>query len=388
MEVLTLPEPGRTLFLKAQPVLIRGCGLAEQGKPPRSVFGGGTILAARWHHRESKDVDIRARLQGDNGVVSRLRQIPTMEQTWNQWLQEAGMTPLKWHSAYKVTAQLRGREGESEPKLEIGEFEAPLEEEATRAKVEEQHVRVASNASILAGKWWGRRTHAPVRDLYDIVVAGAKDPGALQRALQTGGKGGAIDEFLKNMIENREQYMRDAQDGDELNGTIEEYEKAVRNPAWWAGWTVARWAMIELTVEETDEGWKTTTLCAATPARAHWSTDKTIEEAARSAQWVGQLSNEERERLTMECRRNGGGTSLGKGAGIKVEMTRGVEVNREGNVTFTECGKVVAHAASVEEAAEVGVEQGSWDRKDLPAVIREMEITRKQAWTRGMRPSM
>ena len=208
MEVLTLPEPGRTLFLKAQPVLIRGCGLAEQGKPPRSVFGGGTILAARWHHRESKDVDIRARLQGDNGVVSRLRQIPTMEQTWNQWLQEAGMTPLKWHSAYKVTAQLRGREGESEPKLEIGEFEAPLEEEATRAKVEEQHVRVASNASILAGKWWGRRTHAPVRDLYDIVVAGAKDPGALQRALQTGGKGGAIDEFLKNMIENREQYMR------------------------------------------------------------------------------------------------------------------------------------------------------------------------------------
>ena len=189
MEILTLPQPGRKLFLKARPLLIRGCGLAEKGTPPRAVFGGGTILAARWGHRESKDVDIRARLQGNSGVISRLRQIPAMEQRWNTWLRDAGMTPLMWHSAYKVTTQLLGSEGEGEPKLEIGEFKAPLEEEATRARVEGEEIHVASNASILAGKWWGRRAHAPVRDLYDIVVAGVKDPQSLQRALQTGGEG-------------------------------------------------------------------------------------------------------------------------------------------------------------------------------------------------------
>ena len=72
MEILTLPQPGRKLFLKARPLLIRGCGLAEKGTPPRAVFGGGTILAARWGHRESKDVDIRARLQGNVERESRL----------------------------------------------------------------------------------------------------------------------------------------------------------------------------------------------------------------------------------------------------------------------------------------------------------------------------
>ena len=131
-----------------------------------------------------------------------------MEETWNRWLQEAGMTPLKWHSAYKVTTQLRGREGETDPELEIGEFRAPLEQEVTQARVEGHSVCVASNASILAGKWWGRRATAPVRDLYDITVAGWRDPKSLQRALQTGGEGGGINEFLKKMTAERDQYRK------------------------------------------------------------------------------------------------------------------------------------------------------------------------------------
>ena len=313
-----------------------------------------------------------------------MRKTPAMEQRWNKWLQDAGMTPLKWRSAYKVTSRLLGREGGSDPELEIGEFKAPLEEETTGAIVERQYVRVATSASILAGKWWGRRTHAPVRDLYDIVVAGVRDPEALQQALQTGDGDGAIDEFLTKMIEKRDQYRKSAEEGHELKGTVDEYESAVRNPAWWAGWTVARWAITELRVERTEKGWETSTLCEATPQGAHCATHRTVEEATQFAQRVGQLSHEERERLTSESRRHGGGTTPGKGAGKSVAMTRSVEASPEGEVIFKECGRVVAQAPSVEAGVEVGLAQGNWSKKELAAAMQEIEVRRTKAPRRGI----
>ena len=82
MEELTLPEPGRELFIRTQKLLVRGAGLAERTQSPRTMFAGGTVLAARWRHRSSKDNDIHCRNDGNDGVLTRLRQVPAM---WTHW---------------------------------------------------------------------------------------------------------------------------------------------------------------------------------------------------------------------------------------------------------------------------------------------------------------
>ena len=52
-----LPEPARQLWLLTREVIRKNLrGLQEA--PVEYRFGGGTILAARWLHRESSDIDI------------------------------------------------------------------------------------------------------------------------------------------------------------------------------------------------------------------------------------------------------------------------------------------------------------------------------------------
>ena len=189
MEELILPEPGRTLFQRTAKLLIRGCGLGEtDARSPRAVFGGGTVLAARWQHRASKDIDIQFPYQEAEGVLSRLRRTPVMEETWNRWLREGGLTPLQWITEYKARSQLTGQQELADPELELAEFAAPLANDTYVAKVEGLNIWVAGTAGILAGKWEGRRDEPPLRDLYDIAVAGEQDGLALQRALQCKGQ--------------------------------------------------------------------------------------------------------------------------------------------------------------------------------------------------------
>ena len=146
---------------------------------------------------------------------------------------------------------------------------------------------------------------------------------------------------------------------------------------------MAEWAITELRVERTSEGWKTSTLCKATPEGEDWAVHETIEDAAAFAQWVGQLRDEERDRLMEDGRRDGGRASSGSGAGITVEMTQSVNVSREGAVTLMECGQVVGQAPSMEAGAEMGVEQGIWNRTSLPDVMEQLEVARSLALTQA-----
>ena len=52
-----LPEPARELWLRTREV-IRSNLHGLQDPPVEYRLGGGTILAARWLHRESADIDI------------------------------------------------------------------------------------------------------------------------------------------------------------------------------------------------------------------------------------------------------------------------------------------------------------------------------------------
>ena len=56
-EDLTLPEPARTLLSRTRGILDT---YVTPRTPDRSgwTIGGGTILAARWRHRESRDIDL------------------------------------------------------------------------------------------------------------------------------------------------------------------------------------------------------------------------------------------------------------------------------------------------------------------------------------------
>ena len=54
---LTLPEPARTLLSRTRAILDRLRHAANAGRSGW-IIGGGTILAARWRHRESRDIDL------------------------------------------------------------------------------------------------------------------------------------------------------------------------------------------------------------------------------------------------------------------------------------------------------------------------------------------
>ena len=49
-----------------------------------------------------------------------------------------------------------------------------------------------------------------------------------------------------------------------------------------------------------------------------------------------------------------------------------------------ECGKVVGQAPSMEAGAEPGVEQGIWNRTNLPNVMEQLEVTRSLALTQAV----
>ena len=59
VELLSLPEPAARIWKRAGGALQKA--LTQTGNPPlRWSIGGGTILARRWQHRESTDIDLTA----------------------------------------------------------------------------------------------------------------------------------------------------------------------------------------------------------------------------------------------------------------------------------------------------------------------------------------
>lgn len=66
-EVLHLPEPAGTLLHSAFETLDGALtGIVPRGQ--RWRLGGGTVLAARWGHRKSTDIDIF--LPGNSGITA------------------------------------------------------------------------------------------------------------------------------------------------------------------------------------------------------------------------------------------------------------------------------------------------------------------------------
>ena len=171
---LRLPAAAAELWAMVRDVV--DDGLASLGKEPaRYCIGGGTVLAARWQHRESFDIDLTldrettlGRLQADQGDPSQ----------FETRLKALGGTPV-YHPDLKLwrVAFDGGKRGLDlwAHELEIGAGE---EERTVQGRVE----TVLSTAQILRGKLERTDMRLP-RDVFDVIKAGSKAPTALESAV-------------------------------------------------------------------------------------------------------------------------------------------------------------------------------------------------------------
>ena len=170
MDRLTLPEPAASLWRRCAAGLEQALGQMER-PPERWSIGGGTILAARWGHRQSTDIDL---------TVPEGTGIHTLDERLGGTLR-ADMTAA---GAVEVTTgKRRHRVIFQKGSIDIAELDARPAAGAASAVTEGHEITVKSTTQILRGKLErALREESPVRDLFDIAVAHHADPDALAEA--------------------------------------------------------------------------------------------------------------------------------------------------------------------------------------------------------------
>ena len=214
MEDLTLPEPARTVLSRTRAILdvyVTPC------TPDRSGWqiGGGTILAARWRHRKSLDIDLLVHPRTETRFLH-----PEAAPELHRRLEASG--------ARKITfgrfSQIRFEESRIEmlaadPQPQVGH---------RRAIVDGSEATVLASSQILTGKFCNRSLNPPVRDLYDLAVAGNTAPRALAIAVNAL----AGDDIRWRLVSWEMEREKFAEEGPrELEGVPPPYEAIRANPA-------------------------------------------------------------------------------------------------------------------------------------------------------------
>ena len=165
MENLSLPEPAASLWASKRDVL--------HSIPPerflstiRPHLGGGTILAARWQHRLSTDIDIL--LPGRNSLVDLL------QENGRNIVRRLGGTPEAVSAGRVKIAFEHGR-------IDISTFRPDPPYGHDETSVDGQPEQVLSSAQILRGKLQ-RVDQMLVRDVFDVLTAADEEPAALATA--------------------------------------------------------------------------------------------------------------------------------------------------------------------------------------------------------------
>lgn len=170
---LTLPSPARELWLRTRAIVDHGLRQIQGGSATYAM-GGGTILAARWHHRASFDIDIVV----SPGTALHKADDPN-QSDFNRRMMEAGGKPAYSPELDKYKIAF---EGGSEIDLWAT---APIFGSADkRERVEGQEQSVLSSAQILRGKL-ERAEMNIVRDVADVIAAAQNDPESLEAAVNS-----------------------------------------------------------------------------------------------------------------------------------------------------------------------------------------------------------
>lgn len=207
MESLTLPEPAKSLFEKTHDLLDRHLNRITPRGTAWAV-GGGTILAARWKHRRSRDLDLvlpeRARLNRlSEGTDSRFARD----------MLARGAVRIDWD--WKELKRVHFPTG----KIDIVAMQPTPSLGQRRFGIGTSEADVLTNAQILSGKLMGRSLRAPVRDVFDTAVAAREDPEALRIAVNT------VPEAVYERIERRWEAGRASYEHDAKHQLIDVPQK-------------------------------------------------------------------------------------------------------------------------------------------------------------------
>ena len=145
------------------------------------VMGGGSVLAARWHHRDSTDIDLFVSPATMVALTNEKRMfyhaVQVQLENWGKVNIDA------------VSGFLSGKVCQTPCTVAASEFISNHRQASI--KVGATNFQAATNQEILSGKIQGRMhrrgvrpASTPIRDLYDIVVAAHLDPGVVDRILR------------------------------------------------------------------------------------------------------------------------------------------------------------------------------------------------------------
>ena len=168
---LELPGPARELWLRTRDIINEELRRIQGGKA-RYTIGGGTILAARWKHRESFDVDIIV----DPATPLHRADDPS-QSDFNRRMKEIG-----GHAAYSPELDKYKIAFAGGSEIDIWARRPIFGNTDKRERVEGHEQSVLSSAQILRGKL-ERAEMNVVRDVYDVVKAARYEPESLEKAL-------------------------------------------------------------------------------------------------------------------------------------------------------------------------------------------------------------
>ena len=168
---LDLPEPARELWLRTRTIINEELRRIQGGNA-RYAIGGGTILAARWKHRKSFDVDIIV-----DPATPLHRADDPRQSDFNRRMKEIGGNPAYSPELDKYKIAFDGG-GD----IDIWARRPIFGGTDRRERVEGHEQSVLSSAQVLRGKL-ERAEMNVVRDVYDVVKAASCEPESLEEAV-------------------------------------------------------------------------------------------------------------------------------------------------------------------------------------------------------------
>ena len=167
---LTLPEPAATILARTHHILDREVTPHTPGGDGWKI-GDGTILAARWAHRQSEDIDLLVHPNTESHLEHRINRELSAR------MREVGATYLDFETLPTIHFD-NGR-------IEILARCPSPRRGHELALVDGRRATTLASAQILTAKLRHRSLDPPVRDLYDLAVAARAEPRALAVALNT-----------------------------------------------------------------------------------------------------------------------------------------------------------------------------------------------------------
>ena len=384
-ERIVLPEPGRTLLRRVYPILER----RFSGDSARAGFiiGGGTMLAARWGHRASKDLDIKVNNSEAYRVVSRMHEEPMLEASLDREMHAAGARAKKRSTQLDLMYIFGAEDDLDPPRVDLVELSPKLRGQVIRTESEGMSFWSATNEEILAGKWIDRRENSPVRDVFDFAVAGVRDGHALQRAMATEGTARDLDAMVEQLAGAQERYSAEGRSG--LQGIPSQIEYIREDPARFCAWAIGRWAMTAGEISHDGAQWTVTTRCRAENEGATRGRYERLEAAVERAADLGGIPNEEIDQTIAEARGAGGMSRTCPGSQLSQTTGPSMEVDARGSVTLRDFGRAPTVAPTIEGAVEIAIERGWENRERAQTAIAELNELQREviAMERALKPT-